>query len=182
LLLAAAAVAALWLFGLTRFLLADGAIVITLPRRQAPPTGEFDVAAWRFGPTIRVSSYDGYALGPHHPAFLIDERRTPALLEKWVSGPGDRQPWVELTWREPRTLSRIVLHHAGTREDPRFTLDGYTLTCLGSDVAPLVITGNTDAVAVHPVDCPHAHGLRLQAQPKASPTPVRLFELEAFGQ
>jgi hypothetical protein len=180
--LAAAPVAALWLFGLVRFLRADGAIVIDLPRLQPPPPGEHDLAAWRFGPTLRVSSYDGGALSPHHPAFLIDERRNPALLEKWVSGPGDRQPWVEVSWREPRHVSRIVLHHAGTREDPRFTLDGYTLTCLGSPAAPLVITGNTQAVATHALDCPGATGLRLQARPQSSPTPVRLFELEVFGQ
>jgi hypothetical protein len=172
----------LWLFGLGRFLLADGATVITLPRRQVPPPGEHDVAAWRFGPTVRVSSYDGYALEPHHPTFLVDECRDPAVLEKWVSAPGDRQPWAEVTWREPRHVTRIVLHHAGTKEAASFTLDDYTLTCLGSGAPPVVIADNHDAIAVHAVNCPNTYGVRLQTRPKRSPLPVRLFELEVFGQ
>jgi hypothetical protein len=140
------------------------------------------VAAWRFGPTVKVSSYDGHALGPHHPTFLVDEKRNPALLEKWVSAPGDARPWVEVTWREPRHVKRVVLHHAGTREDPRYTLDAYTLTCLGGGPESLVVTGNTEKVATHALDCPGARGLRLATQPQHSPTPVRLFELEVWGQ
>jgi len=140
------------------------------------------VAAWRYGPTVRVSSYDGNALGPHHPTFLIDERRNPTLLEKWASDRGDARPWVELTWREPRAIARVVIHHAGTREDPRYTLDAYTLTCLGSGTTPLAITGNVAHVAVHPLGCANATGLRLEARPQASPTPVRIFEIEVFGK
>lgn len=174
-----------WLVGLSRFVLSTGAASMTLPRLSPPPDDEHNLAGFRLGPTVRVSSYHRDPYVQHHPLFVVDQRVGPTLLEKWVSAAHDRQPWLEITWREPRALDRIVLRHAGEYEHASYTLDDYTLTCLrdGPGGGPSVsIVGNHASLAIHPLACTGARGVRLQARSLAPGAVVRLFELEAWGR
>ena len=179
-----------WLFGLARFLRADGGISVTLPRQGEPPAEEHNLASWRWGPTVRVSSYHRDPFAHHHPAFLVDERLGPSPLEKWASEPRDRHPWIEITWREPHDLSRVVLRHAGEVEGDALTLERYKVTCLrdsGTGVAPapeiaVVINDNQLRVAIHPLPCARARGVRVQVEPRAADTMARLYEIEAWGR
>jgi hypothetical protein len=179
-----------WLFGLVRYLRADGSVSVTLPRQAPPPADEHNVASWRWGPTVRVSSYHHDPFAQHHPAFLVDERVGPSTLEKWASLPEDAHPFVEIVWREPRTISRVVLRHAGEYESDAETLAAYRLTCLhdgggGRDLlrgTTLSVVGNRARVAIHPLACANARGLRLDATPGRPGTMVRLYEIEAWGR
>jgi len=56
-LMAAALVAAAWLFGLLSFVRADGHFEATLPRRRPEPAGPHNLSAWDMGPTVRASSF-----------------------------------------------------------------------------------------------------------------------------
>lgn len=175
--------AAFWLAGLARFLLAgvgrDG-VTITLPATTPHPAGEHNLASFRHGPTLRVSSFDGIALGgPHHPSFLVDERGKPKQVEKWASAPRDARPWVEISWGGPRALERVVVHHAGAYEAEALTLAGYRLRCLGPSARQTQITGNDAPMAIHHLACPDAHGIRLEALGDGV---VRLYEIEAWGR
>jgi hypothetical protein len=184
------ALAAAWLFGLTRFLQAAGRISITLPRQAPSPAEEHNLASWRWGPTVQVSSYHQDPFAHHHPAFLVDERIGPSLLEKWGSDPRDPHPWAEITWRQPRTLSRIVLRHAGEYEADSETLTHYTLTCLRDSGAagPLArdtevrVSDNKSRIAIHPLPCKDARGVRIDVNLNAPNTMARLYEIEAWGQ
>jgi hypothetical protein len=187
---AAIALAGAWLWGLAGFLRAAPFVSVTLPRQADPPADEHNLASWRWGPTVRASSYHRDPFAQHHPAFLVDERLGPSLIEKWASADGDRQPWVEITWREPRALARVVVRHAGEYESDGYTLAKYTLTCLRSGgpgrdptlATTAIVTDNKSRVAIHPLICADAVGVRLDAQPSAPGALVRLYEIEAWGQ
>jgi hypothetical protein len=180
----AAATAGAWLFGLVRFVGATGQFEARLPRRLAPPAGEHNLAAQQYGPLLRASSYNRNPVSYHHPWFLVDGRAQPQLIEKWASAPRDRSPWVEIRWREPRQLDRVVLRHAGGLEGDHLTLRNYTLTCLreGGPPVTLQVRDNHARLASHPLACAGARGVRLDAQLPAATDIVRLYELEAFGQ
>jgi hypothetical protein len=175
---------AAWLFGLICFALADGHIEVTLPRRQAPPDFPHNLSSREYGPTVRASSYFGDWGGHHHPAFLVDGRQRPDLVEKWASGVNDRHPWVEILWREPHDLERVVLHHAGEVEATGLTIRRYTISCLtGSGRGPSVdVEENQASVATHTLACPQAHGVRVEFVPNDNNDIVRVYELETWGQ
>jgi hypothetical protein len=179
-------VAGAWLFGLVRFVLASGEFEARLPRRMAPPPGEHNLAAQQYGPLVRASSFNRNPIGYHHPWFLVDGRDHPQLLEKWGTAANDRAPWVEVRWREPRTLDRVVIRHAGDVEGDHVTVRAYTLTCLRApDGAPgpaLQVHDNRAKVATHPLACPDAIGVRFATRLPASMDILRLYELEAWGQ
>jgi hypothetical protein len=121
-------------------------------------------------------------MSQHHPLFLIDGRTAPTLLEKWVSAGKDRAPWVEITWREPHNLDRVVIRHAGEYEGAVLTLQNYDLTCMGGAApASVKITDNHAPVAVHALPCAGARGVRLDAHVKDHEI-VRLYEIEAWGR
>jgi hypothetical protein len=182
--------AAAWLFGLVHFLRAPGVVAVTLPVQAEEPAEEHNLASWRWGPTVRVSSYHQDPFAQHHPAFLVDERVGPSLLEKWATTPEDAHPWAEILWRAPHAVTRVVLRHAGEYESDGFTMQKYTVTCLldagpGRDLArgpQFVVNDNEAKIAVHPLACAGARGLRLDTQPRAPNTPVRLYEIEVWGQ
>jgi hypothetical protein len=172
-----------FLFGLVRFVLADPIPTMVLPRRERPPAEEHNLCDFRYGPTLRVSSYHRDPINQHHPLFLIDGRTAPSLLEKWVSAGKDRAPWVEITWREPHDLSRVVIRHAGEYEGKELSLARYRLTCLrdGKPGPTLQIEDNRAGLALHALPCPGARGVRLQAFPPGRDI-VRIYEIEAWGQ
>jgi hypothetical protein len=175
-----------WLVGLACFALADGHIEVTLPRRQTPPSGSHNLASWKLGPTVRASSYYGDWGGHHHPLFLVDGREHPSVVEKWASGALDRHPWVELLWREPHDLERVVLRHAGDLESASFTVHRYTIACLtrvGDGRGPsLLVEDNQVSLATHALACTGARGVRVDFVPNDSTDIVRVFELETWGQ
>ncbi len=172
-----------WLGGLVRFVGASGRPEVILPRTASPPSGEHNLAHFRYGPTLRASSYFRDPVSQHHPSFVVDGRDRPSLIEKWASRQDDAAPFIEIIWREPRRLERVVIRHGGSAEDPGTTLDRYRLACLGSDGAaslPLTIE-NRDHVASHALPCEGAHGIRLEARP-GNGGMVRIYEIEAYGQ
>jgi len=176
-------VAAAWLFGLLSFVRADGHFEATLPRRRAEPAGPHNLSAWDMGPTVRASSFFGDWLGHHHPLFLVDGREVSDLVEKWASAERDRHPWIEILWREPHDLERVVLRHAGSRESPSLTARRYTVTCLtASGAGPrLDVDANQAAVATHPLDCRQVRGIRITFEREGGDI-VRLYEVETWGQ
>jgi hypothetical protein len=175
--------AAAWLLGLSRLLAAHGLIAVTLNRRDAPPNGEHNLASFRYGPTIRASSYYRDPLAHHHPLFVVDERAEPTLQEKWTSSPGDEHPWIEVRWREPRRLGRVVIRHAGSRESDALTVRRYTIACLTESGAgrSVVVTDNESSVATHTLGCDFARGVRLDLHPERGDL-ARIYEIEAWGR
>ncbi len=175
--------AAAWLFGLVSFVAADGHFEATLPRLRPPPPGRQNLALWEWGPTVRASSYFGDWLGHHHPLFLVDGRAHPDLVEKWASAQSDRHPWIEILWREPHDLERVVLQHAGSRESPSLTARRYTVACLtASGKGPRVdVDDNQAEVATHELVCRQARGVRITFERNGGDI-VRLYEVETWGQ
>ena len=172
----------LWLFGMVSFLRADGSMRQSLPRREQPPPGEHNLASYRYGPTLRASSYFRQLAAHHHPMFLVDEQRSPSLIEKWASAPYDPAPWLELEWREPRTLQRVVVSHAGVRESPLLTAPNYRLRCLSDTPSPDVdVYANTSSIATHVFVCKGARGVRLEWLVNEGEQ-ARAYEIEAWGQ
>jgi hypothetical protein len=172
-----------WITGFALFLRASPVVTVALPAVAHHPTAEHDLAAARYGPTLRVSSYLADVYNQHHPAFLVDEQRHPTRVEKWASDAGDRKPWVEIRWRGAHDVSRVVIEHAGSVEDPGLTARTYTLTCLtASGRGPvLAVHDNTDAVATHPLACAAAVGLRVDFELDGADI-VRVFEIAAWGR
>jgi hypothetical protein len=175
--------AGLWLFGLVSFVAADGHFAATLPRQRAEPTGIHNLSLWELGPTVRASSYYGDWKAHHHPLFLVDGRQQPEQVEKWASAQRDRHPWVEILWREPHDLERVVLRHAGWVEAPAYTIRRYTIRCLAAAgaAAALEVRANEAAVATHELSCRQARGVRLEFERNDGDV-VRLFEVEAWGR
>lgn len=173
-----------WLIGAALFLAADGSVSLTLPRRAKPPEAEHNLALLRWGPTLRASSYYMDSFSQHHPIFLVDARADPHRIEKWASGYHDPTPWVEILWREPRALSRVVIRHAGWRERSALTVRRYSLSCLvdGTDGPSLSISDNTESVVSHPLSCTGARGLRVEWRPNERGDQVRVYEIEAWGR
>ncbi len=173
-----------WVYGLVCFARADGHFQATLPRQKTAPAHSHDLSSWQYGPTVRASSYYADWGGHHHPLFLIDGEASPDLVEKWASGVNDRRPWVELLWREPHDLERVVIHHAGVREPSDFTLRRYSVACLTTNgVGPAIhIEDNHDAVATHELSCTQVRGVRLRFQPNDDNDIVRVYEVETWGR
>jgi hypothetical protein len=181
--LASLALAVGWLCGAIGFVRSQGVVQLTLPRKAAPPAAEHNLASYRWGPSLRASSYFREPSAHHHPLFLVDGRSDPSLVEKWASALGDRAPWVEISWREPRAISRVVVQHAGAHE-PKPNLTRYSLYCL-SDSAPatrLAVRGNRDAIASHALRCPRARGLRIEWPLAETDDVARVYEVEVWGQ
>jgi hypothetical protein len=180
---AAILLGALWCFGFTRFLLADGGVQQTLPRLEAPPSGAHNVAAYRFGPRVRASSYHRDARSSHHPSFTVDERERPTLTEKWVSAFNDQEPWLEVHFREPRTVERVRMRLAGVVEGAALNMQRYRLRCLGGVAsAEVVVTGNSASEVEHAFSCRDATGVRAEFTLGRRDDRARVFELEVWGR
>ena len=187
--------AGVWGVGLVRFLRAHPFATVTLPRRAPPPAAPHNLASYRYGPTVRVSSYDRNALAPHHPTFLVDERslEPPSAAqragagESWISGIDDRRPWIEITWREPHDLERVVVKDDGaaaSTPDSTLASRGYTASCLREvgDDGVARDGGPARARAVLSPPCRGARGVHLEARAVADRLPLRIWEIEAWGR
>lgn len=177
--------AAAWLVGAVLFLRADGSVSSSLVRKREPPRAEHNLALHTWGPTLRASSYYREAFSHHHPFFLVDARTQPHEVEKWTSGYHDSKPWTEILWREPRQLERVVVYHAGWRENAKWTVRQYRLVCLldgGERGESVSVTDNSDAVATHRLACSGARGLRIEWTLNEQGDQVRVYEVEAWGR
>jgi hypothetical protein len=180
---AAILLGALWGFGFTRFLLADGVVHQTLPRREAPPSGEHNLAAYRFGPRVRASSYHRDSASNHHPSFVVDERARPTLTEKWVSAFNDPEPWLEVHFREAHAVGRVRMRLAGLVEDGALNMRSYRLLCLGGEAsAEVVVTDNRASEVEHALSCRDATGVRAEFTLGKRDDRARVFELEVWGR
>lgn len=172
-----------WLVGASLFLQADGSLTWTMPRTREPPLGEHNLAHYAFGPTLRASSFVRDAMRHYHPAFLVDGRRGPSVVEKWASLPSDLSPWLELRWREPRSLARVVITHGASHGGAR--KKRYRLRCLRDEQpAPsLEAREFPSQVASHTLSCERARGLRIDwlREPDDDDL-VRVYEVEAWGR
>jgi len=181
---AGVAAGACWLWGLRLLLSPMPPLTVVVPRRAAPLPGLHNVAAARFGPTVRASSYFRDVLAHHHPLFAFDERSGPSELEKWASSASDPAPWLEVSWREPHDLERVVVRHAGWVEDAMYTVHRYSIRCLGGPDAgrEVSVDGNDKPVAEHALACAGSRGIHLDLTSNGAGDPVRIYEVEAWGR
>jgi hypothetical protein len=179
------ALGAFWLFGAVLFLRADGTVDYTLPRREAPPQGEHNLASYLYGPRVRASSYFRDAEAHHHPMFLVDGRARPSLIEKWACSERDQRPWLSISWREPHDLRRVRIEHAGLHEADLLSARKYRLRCLTKDgvSGELLVQGNLAGRAEHALVCAGVLGLRIDfPRRRRGGQIVRVFEVEAWGR
>lgn len=184
LLILALAVSVSWLVGAALFASADGSLSYSLPQQAEPPASEHNLASYRWGPTVRSSSFHRDPYSHHHPAFLVDGRARPTMLEKWSSAAHDERPWVELLWRDERQLERVKVQHAGARENNALTVRDYRLSCLcpAPPCAQLNVHGNASALANHTLRCARATGLRIDWLLHGPDDRARIYEIEAWGR
>jgi hypothetical protein len=174
-----------WGLGLLLFLCAGAhtPVTVSLPSLEPHPAAEHNLVARQYGTVLRSSSYFRDRIAQHHPAFLVDGREHPSMLEKWASDPTDTSPWVELLWSGEREIHRVRIQHAGDVESAEYTSQRYSMTCLSAHAPPpFVVSNNTASVAEHEFHCPGSHGLRIDFTPNAPGALVRVFEVEVWGQ
>lgn len=167
------------------------AIALVLLRSPHPTTPEYeaiegcsptDLAHYCRGTRARVSSY--HVFEEHQPIFAIDGRHSRNLLEKWVSGPEDQAPWIELLFPEPVDFSVVRLTHAGHVEPAEYSMRSYRLTCSAGDElhATFRVQGNVASVAEHALSCRQVDRLRIEldTEPGTARDLVRLYEIEVL--
>jgi hypothetical protein len=173
---------ALFVAALVTFALKHPVLESVTFARTAHPPEEHNLAALEYGPTVRASSMD--RVNTFHPLYVVDGKTTPTPMEKWSSESHDEHPWIEVRWDRPRTVTRIVVAHAGAVESPVYTMRNYELVCLGAGDGPsMKVTDNTQAVATHLVACPNASGVRIEFEREPGARAVaRVYEVEAWGR
>ncbi|MGB5547118.1 MAG: hypothetical protein WBM74_11155 [Polyangiales bacterium] len=165
------------------------AVAVVLLRSPHPITPAYeatagcsprDLAHYCRGVRARVSSYHVFA--NHQPIYAIDGRGSRDLLEKWVSGPQDRAPWIELLFPEPVDFSSVRLTHAGQVEPAEYTMRSYRLSCSDGDEprATSRVEGNEASRAEHALTCLQVDRLRIELdiEPGTGRDVVRLYEIE----
>lgn len=168
-----------WLFGAWLFLRADGHMFWNVPPKEEHPPSEHNLALHTYGPRIRASSYYREIGNALHPAFVLDGVLTPNEHARWRSNPKDRRPWIEVSWKDARRLSRVVLRHAGSNAI------AHRVTCVTARGArPLVldVPAGGAAEAQHGFACAAARGVRVDWQLSANEDTVSLYEIEAWGR
>jgi hypothetical protein len=174
-----------WLVGLHLFLRvgAHSPVIVSLPGLKPHPAGVHNLVDHSYGVQLRASSYFRDRIAQHHPAFLVDGRAQPSLVEKWASDPTDAKPWVELLWTGERGVERVRIQHAGAVESAEYTVRRYVLTCLSPRAPlPVVVRDNEAAEREHDLRCQGARGLRIDFTPNSPGALVRIFEVEVWGR
>ncbi len=168
---------------LGRFALARPSVEVTFPRLELPSPERRNLAFFRLGPTVRVSSADYRRR--HHPGYLVDGAPAPSLAEKWASAPGDPAPWAEVALREPHQVEEVAVHLAGAREAPGLSPRRFRLACFrGERTLREEEVAAAGAVIRHPFACPGADRVRLSFGARgALPDGIaRVYELEVLGR
>ncbi len=173
-----------WLVGLARFIVARPSVELTLPRQAGWSPGDPHLAVLASGPTLRASSMERDVHAFHHVAYLVDGRARPTMNEKWASQVGDAVPWVELDFREPHHLERVVLRHVSDVEKEEQPVRKFRITCLrsGGHGPSIRVRKNRKKRSTHALDCPDALGVRVDFVPNEPGSRVVLYEIEAFGR
>jgi len=120
------------LWAVTLALIAGGIVLVRWmpapPRSGCPtaPKGATMDHLARCDHAVKVTASSTDTGGGHDAAYLIDGRVGPEQ-EKWVSADGDRAPVVELEWDRPVKMTRVILHHAGLREEHGYDTREFTL-------------------------------------------------------
>jgi hypothetical protein len=171
---------ALFAVALAKFVAARPTVEARFPVRRPHPPGLHDLASMEYGPVVTASSCE--PAGHHHPAFLVDRRPRPTLLEKWASDPADRHPWVEIRWGEPHDVAEVVVVQGAAFENARY-LTRFLLSCLGDAPRSTARWVNDVTPAGREVmPCPGATGIRLEFFLDAQSDIVRVYEIEAWGR
>jgi hypothetical protein len=171
---------ALFALALVAFVAARSNVEVRFPARRPHPPGLHDLASMEYGTVVTASSCE--PTGHHHPAFLVDRRPRPTLLEKWASDPADRHPWVEIRWGEPHDVTEVVVVQGAALENARY-LTRFFLRCLG-DASGSTARWVNDVrpVGREVMPCPRARGIRLDFLLDAQSDIVRIYEIEAWGR
>ena len=171
--------------GVARFVGTHATFEFAAPRAAAnvaAPASVTNLAALATGPTLRASSFERGVYDLAHPAYLVDGRAQPTDREKWTPRFDDPAPWLEIVFREPHDIERVVLRH-GSDVEPRLRPNrAYRLRCLGHEAPPpLQVTDNRNAVASHALPCRRASGVRIDFT-LARKRPLAVYEVEVFGR
>ena len=171
--------------GGARFIGTSATFELVVPRaaaHTATPTSATNLAALAAGPTLRASSFERDVYNLAHPAYLVDGRARPTAQEKWTPRFDDPSPWIEIVFREPHDVERVVLRHARNVEQRSRANSEYRIRCLGGDAAPsLEVKRNREAVASHGLSCQRATGVRIDFTRPRRRT-LALYEVEVFGR
>jgi len=172
-----------WAAGLVVFLQHKSQLSFKFPVLEAHPAMLHNLALYRYGTAVRVSSFDLWSDSQHHPGFLVDGLKNETVDQKWATLSSDPLPWVELRWNQPATLERILIRHAGANEAQAYTARDYLMTCLASNGngAKFKVSGNELPVTSHDLKCVGAEGVRLKFWPNRKGDVVRVFEVQAWG-
>ncbi len=166
---------------LVAFIAARPSVEARFPRRLQHPADLHNLASFEYGPVVVASSYD--TANHHHPAFLVDRRPHPTRLEKWVSDPADRRPWIEIMWGEPHDLVELVVVQGAAYESILRLTRRALVSCLrqGSTFEARTIDDLAPVTRVA-LPCQAASGVRLDFSVRGGTDLVRLYEVEAWGR
>lgn len=155
---------------------ADYAITCRASLKNAPRD---HLARCDHGASVRASSTQLW-----HPLFIIDGR-IGSPSEKWASFPGDKRPWIEVSWEKPVRARRIVLHHAGAREAPALSMADFDIRIRAEGAWRTLaeVRGNREAVTQHEFAATSIDRVHLDILKKnsAGNPQAHLYELEVFG-
>ena len=175
--------ALLFLVGLTRFVRTSATFEVALPRTEPNSArgAKTNLVALSTGPVLRASSFDRDVYHLAHPAYLVDGRAHPTRDEKWTPRFDDEAPWIELGFREPHEVSRVLLRHGSDIDKKLRPNKVYRIRCLGDDAPTLHVTRNKASRSRHKLHCPRATGVRIEFTKTRGKQPV-VYEIEVFGR
>lgn len=169
-----------FLYGAAGVLSADGSVTFTLPRVATPPSGTHNLVSYRYGPTLRASSFHRHPSSYRSPILLLDGEGIHG--SPWASSGRDRAPWVEIEWREPRSVSAVRIDRGGSARGGAAELPGFELRCLppGSPQSSVRV-GPGSLREAHPLTCKQARGLRIDWHLGAKDR-AWAYEIEVWGR
>jgi hypothetical protein len=151
-------------------------------RTKGDPPGRINLADPALGVTVRADS--SWWAQRHHPAYVLSGRLG-TKIEKWVSAPGDRAPWIEVEFDRPRQVEEVGLTLAGALESPDLTMRDYVAECFSADrlIASRTVRDNQDARPRIALPCNGATRVRMTFPIEASGPrdAARVYGLEIQG-
>lgn len=171
--------------GLLRFSSRDG-LAVTPAIESAPSVVEgTNPTSYRRGTVVVASSYDLFS--SHHPIYAIDGEPYPTNLERWVPAATDRNPYLELHFRQPIDFESVRLQFQPSSLLTATWPSDFELRCY-SDVTPhseplaiAQVGDNREANPIVPLGCSGATVLRADfVPPEGRPFGAWLFEIEVM--
>lgn len=139
---------------------------------------------------------------PEHVVDGITRDEPGSLTHRWASDEGDENPWIELTWSRPRTLSKIQItfdtgfHRELTlsasdhvtrgvqRRPQQETIRDYRLigkTSGGQEVVLATVKNNYQRLRRHTIDAREYLSLRLAVDATNGSTTARVYEIRCYA-